>query len=153
MDYIEPLKLLTHVTGNSIESTHPLNQAWGHCGETRACKTTQWPLLYPCLSEWDVLMWSVRLCNSFGEASPHKVTWLHRLIYMSSSTIHAQSNKRLECGNWYWRQIFIFSFSAFNFCLEFVHTNTMMLYPIWLLWLKAIKLRHTSKCLRFVTKI
>ena len=25
-------------------------------------------------------MWSIRLCNSLGEASPYKVTWLHRLM-------------------------------------------------------------------------
>ena len=82
-DYIEPPNLFTHgynfVAGSSIVRTRPPNHAWDHCGETSAYKTTQRPLLYPCLNEWDVLMWSIRLCNSLGEASPYKVTWLHRL--------------------------------------------------------------------------
>ena len=42
---------------------------------TSVYKTTQRPLLYPCLNEWDVFMWSIEL----WEASPYKVTWLHRL--------------------------------------------------------------------------
>ena len=88
---------LTHVhkfvTGNSIVRTLPRNQAWGHCGETGSCKMTQRPLLYPCLNALDVLVWWTRLCNSFGEANPHKGTWLHRLINMPSSTTYAQSNQ------------------------------------------------------------
>ena len=67
------------MAGSSIVRTRPRNHAWDHCGETSAYKTTQRPLLYPCLNEWDVLVWSIRLCNSLGEASPYKVTWLHRL--------------------------------------------------------------------------
>ena len=67
------------MAGSSIVRTRPRNHAWDHCGETSAYKTTQRPLLYLCLNEWDVLMWSIRLCNSLGEASPYKVTWLHRL--------------------------------------------------------------------------
>ena len=70
------------MAGNSIVRTRPQNHAWDHCGETSAYKTTQWPLLHPCLNEWDDLMWSLRLCNSLGEASPYKVTWLHRLSKM-----------------------------------------------------------------------
>ena len=70
------------MAGSGIVRTRPRNHAWDHCGETSAYKTTQRPLLYPCLNEWDVLMWSIRLCNSLGEASPYKVTWLHRLIYV-----------------------------------------------------------------------
>ena len=67
------------MAGSSIVRTRPRNHAWDHCGETSAYKTTQRPLLYLCLNEWDVLMWSIRLCNGLGEASPYKVTWLHRL--------------------------------------------------------------------------
>ena len=76
------------VAGNSIVRTRPQNHAWDHCGETSAYKTTQPPLLHTCLNEWDDLMWSLRLCNSLGEASPYKVTWLHRLItgYQVSSS-------------------------------------------------------------------
>ena len=82
-DYIEPLDLfaLVHnfVAWNSIVRTRPQNHAWGHCGETSTYKTNHRPWLYPCLNEWDVLMWSLRLCNRLEQAIPYKITWLYRL--------------------------------------------------------------------------
>ena len=81
--------------GNSIVRTPPQNHAWGHCGERSAYKPTQWPLLYLCLNEWNVLVGSIGLCNSLGEASPYKGTWLHRLVTESAN------GRPVQCIVWF----------------------------------------------------
>ena len=89
-NYNEPHNVFTHghfVARNSTVRTRPQNPAWGNCGETSAYNTTQRPLLYPWLNEWDVLMWSIRLCNGLEEAIPYKVTWLHRLRQYTRSSV------------------------------------------------------------------
>ena len=109
------------MAGSSIVRTRPRNHAWDHCGETSAYKTTQRPLLYLCLNEWDVLMWSIRLCNSLGEASPYKVTWLHRLIsttFDTSVSFGYQATKFKRFFVFLWKQYHLGKIPIFVYCVS-----------------------------------
>ena len=126
------------MAGSSIVRTRPRNHAWDHCGETSAYKTTQRPLLYPCLNEWDVLMWSIRLCNSLGEASPYKVTWLHRLYICCTVNDFCRRYKRASFS----------SYTGCNYCIT-------LLFVVLIWWicpfpcLVSVKGQHLHESLCF----
>ena len=48
------------------------------------------------------MIWWLRLCNSLGEASPYKVTWLHRLIWVNMAVDNPTPWHHQPSYSWLW---------------------------------------------------
>ena len=68
-------------------------------------------------------MWSIRLCNSLGEASPYKVKWLHRLMMLHLSNGYIS----ITVACYFWIQVQII-------------THAWLQRPFTQLWLQIHKL-------------